>query len=135
RAPGAASAVVPRNEQRSRLGNARPRCDLHNGADRAGAGARAHLAQPFAQARAVLGAGGEQLELAAGGLGELDELDAKLEHGRGQLGEPRRERNPDAAAVGARLAQGERPPPRAAADEARAERDLADETGAALRPR
>ena len=78
--------------------------------------------------------GGEQLELAPGGLGQLDELEPELEHGSRQLGEPRCERDADAVGVGARLAQRQRPPPGAAADELRRERDLADEAVAPLGP-
>ena len=69
-----------------------------------------------------------------GGLGQLDELEPELEHGRRQLGEPRCERDADAVGVGARLAQRERAPPGAAADEPCGERDLADEAVAPLGP-
>ena len=66
------------------------------------------------------------------GLRQLDELEPELEDGSRQLREPRRERDADAVGLGARLAQGQRPPPRAAADEPRRERDLAHEAVAAL---
>ena len=68
--------------------------------------------------------GGDELELLAGVLGELDDLEPELERRRRQLGELRRERGAQPGRVGRRLAQRHRPAPRGAADEPRPHRDL-----------
>src|SRR5439155_1252607 len=62
------------------------------------------------------------------------ELDPELDNRGRQLREARRERDADPVGLGARLAQRERAPPRAAADEPGGERDLADEAVAPFRP-
>jgi len=67
-----------------------------------------------------------------GGLGQLDELEAELDDGRGQLGEPRRERDADPVGIGGRVAESQRPTPRAAALQPRCESNLADEAVAPL---
>ena len=81
----------------------------------------------FSRAAELCARRADELELTPGVLGQLDELDPELEHGRGQLGELRAERDPDAVALGRGLAQRERSPPGAAADEPCRERDLAHE--------
>ena len=83
--PAEARLFVSRNEERPGFGNPRPRRHLHDGDDRAGAGAGAHLAQPVAQARLQLVPYRlDELELLADRLGELDRryFDLVLESGR-----------------------------------------------------
>src|SRR5215218_438927 len=66
---------VTRHEQRPGLRDPRPGRDLDDGADRASAGARTHLAQALLQPRAELGPRrADELELAPGLLRQLDEL-------------------------------------------------------------
>src|SRR6478735_8727089 len=114
-------------EQRSLLGNPRPGRDLHDAGDCACTRARAHLAQALPEtASTLVPLRPDQRELAAGRLGQRDQLEPECEHRCGELRELRPERRPQYPPLRARLAQRHRPPPRASADEPRRERDLAD---------
>ena len=109
--------------------DARPRRDLHDGVDRPRAGARPHLAQALAAdgCRSSAPAGLRRAR-AAGRVDSVSSTSSSRSSSdrRRQLGELRPERGAQPVALGRRLAQRERPPPRAAADEPRRERDLAD---------
>src|SRR5581483_4951121 len=76
--------------------------------------------------------GPDERELAALRGGEGEQLDAEREDGRRELCELRPERRPENSPLRRRLAQRQRAPPRATADEPRRERDLADRSPAAL---
>ena len=124
---------VARNEQRPWLRDPRPRRDLDDGGDRS---ARRHAREPGAgrpgdgpRALRLRGgrarAGGPRTRSASAARG-------RGERGRGELCELRPERRPQRPPLRRRLAERHGATPRAAADESRRERDLADRPPAAL---
>src|SRR5581483_6973658 len=127
------ASSVTRNEKGALLGNPRPGRDLHDACNGACARARAHLAQAFPETGLPLvPRRRREGELTAARLGQRKQLDPQGEHRCGKLRELRPERRPQSFPLRARLAQRHRAPPRAAADEPREERDLADLPPAAL---
>src|SRR4051812_10901179 len=133
RARPAARSVVAWYQQRARLGNARPRRHLHDRRDPARTDARAHLAQALPEPAApVLALRTKELQLLALVLGELEQLDLQARHRPRQLGELRNDRHAQPRRLGRRLAQRDRPPPGAAADELRRQAELARRLPAAV---
>ena len=76
----------------------------------------------------------DELELLPGGRRQRDELELQLQHGRGQFGELRPERQPQPVALRSRVAKRDDPPPRASTHEPRGERELPHRPSSALRP-
>ena len=99
RAPRAARGerlLVPRYEQRARFRDPRPRRNLDDGADGAGAGARrAPGAAPRAGGCGPRRPAASSSSCCPAGAVSSTSSSAELEHGRRQVGEPRRERDPD----------------------------------------
>src|SRR5438270_5501138 len=82
--------IVARNQECSLLGDSRPGSDLHDRAHRAGAGPGANLLQAFAELGAQLEPFRlDELQLPPNRLRQLDELEPKPCHRRGQLRELR----------------------------------------------
>src|SRR6185312_4537565 len=77
---------------------------------------------------------GQELELLAVVLRQLDELEAKLDHRGRKLCELRPERSLDAVELGGWISQRRAAPPRTATDESRRQRKLAHEPGSTFGP-
>ena len=87
-----AHLIVPRNDERSRFRNSRPRRHLHHGTHRPCPRARAYLPQAFAQASDSLFPGRlHERKLLPRVLGELDRLETQLDDRSGELGKLRSE--------------------------------------------
>ena len=94
-----------------------------------------HLPKALAETVLELGALGlDELELAPGLLGQLDELEAERPHRRRQLGDLRAERDPDPIVIPGGIAEGQRPAPGGSADESCRKCDFSDEAVGALGP-
>src|SRR6266542_6103707 len=128
-------SLISRHQKGTLLWQTRPWRDLDDGADGSGAGPGADLTQAFAQVRSQLGPfRPDELELLARGLGQGQRLERQLDDRRRQLQQLRPERDAQAGGLGGCVPQRDRPPPRAAADEPRRQRDLSQCPPAALRP-